>query len=254
MRRANVTHAEAAWFGSAGHPPPAMWANGSCRPSAHRLGEASLVGGTFRGVADAVATTPSAPRSRPLAATLVGGLGPGSLRVHAPCRESGHGSRLGFPGRRPPRGPTASGKVARDLRVLLSGRDPGRSEGLRTPAETQTRFPLPQAAPLAGSRVAAASARPPGGEMRPQQQIFLVIGWCVSSPRTDGHAVDRTRRLPLAPPVGLSRGTPAGRPGPGARSGISDKPDGACLGRAPLLALGDIGRRTTRPRFLDVKA
>jgi hypothetical protein len=64
------------------------------------------------------ASTPSAPRSRPLAATLNGGLRPGSLRVHAPCREFGHGSRLGFPGRRPPRGPAAPGNVARSLQVL----------------------------------------------------------------------------------------------------------------------------------------
>jgi hypothetical protein len=66
------------------------------------------------------ASTPSAPRSRPLAATLNGGLRPGSLRVHAPCREFGHGSRLGFPGRRPPRGPAAPDNVARSLQVLPS--------------------------------------------------------------------------------------------------------------------------------------
>ena len=32
-----------------------------------------------------------------LAATLVGGLRPGSLRVHAPCNENGHGAGLGLP-------------------------------------------------------------------------------------------------------------------------------------------------------------
>jgi hypothetical protein len=72
----------------------------------------------------------------------------------------------------------------------------------RDPGRPQTRFPLPQAAPLAGSRVAAASARPPGGEMRPQQQSFLSMRWCVSSPRTDGHAADRTRQSGLAPSGG----------------------------------------------------
>src|SRR3990172_2745654 len=55
--------------------------------------------------ADSVTTAPSAPRSGALAATLCGGLRPGSLRVHDPCKEGGHGSRLGFPGRRRPRGP-----------------------------------------------------------------------------------------------------------------------------------------------------
>src|SRR3970040_2379013 len=61
---------------------------------------------------------PSAPRSEPSAATLVGGLRPGSLRVHDPCKEMGHGSRLGFPVRRLPRGPAALGNVARDLQAL----------------------------------------------------------------------------------------------------------------------------------------
>ena len=61
---------------------------------------------------------PSAPRSRPPAATLSGGLRPGSLRVHDPCKEARHGSRLGVPGRRLPRDPAASAKVARGLQVL----------------------------------------------------------------------------------------------------------------------------------------
>ena len=61
---------------------------------------------------------PSAPRSGPPAATLFGGLRPRSLRVHDPCKEVGHGSRLGFPGRRLPRGPPAPGNVARGLQVL----------------------------------------------------------------------------------------------------------------------------------------
>jgi hypothetical protein len=61
---------------------------------------------------------PLAPRSEPPAATLSGGLRPGSLRVHDPCKQEGHGSRLGFPGRRLPRGPAASANVARALQVL----------------------------------------------------------------------------------------------------------------------------------------
>ncbi len=59
-----------------------------------------------------------APPSAPPAATLFGGLRPGSLRVHDPCKEARHGSRLGFPGRRLPRGPAAPGNVARGLQVL----------------------------------------------------------------------------------------------------------------------------------------
>ena len=64
------------------------------------------------------ATAPSAPRSAPPAATLRGGLRPGSFRVHDPCKEARHGSRLGFPGRRLPMGPAAPGNVARALQVL----------------------------------------------------------------------------------------------------------------------------------------
>ncbi len=52
-----------------------------------------------------------------LAATLVGSLRPGSLRVHHPCKEMGHGSRLGFPGRCQTRGPATSGNVAHGPRV-----------------------------------------------------------------------------------------------------------------------------------------
>ena len=74
---------------------------------------------TLREMSDAARLT---PRSSPLAATLIGGLRPGSLRVHAPCKETGHGSRLGFPGRRTPGGPAASGNVARGLHVPLRGK------------------------------------------------------------------------------------------------------------------------------------
>jgi len=75
--------------------------------------------------AGSTATAPLAPRSKALAATLRGGLRPGSLRVHAPCKKAGHGSRLGFPGRRPPRGPAASAHGARGLQALLPEGDPG---------------------------------------------------------------------------------------------------------------------------------
>ena len=100
-----------------------------------RLGKASFVGGKIPRGADSVATAPSAPRSGPLAATLWGGLRPGSLRVHDPRKEGGHGSRLGFPGRRQPRGPAASVNVARGLQALLPWREPGRP---------QTSFRLPR--------------------------------------------------------------------------------------------------------------
>ncbi len=78
----------------------------------------------------------SAPPSRPLAVTLFNGLGPGSLRVHDPCKDVRHGSRLGFPGRRSPRGPAASpkesgvlrtGNVARALQVLPNNKARGES-------------------------------------------------------------------------------------------------------------------------------
>src|SRR3990172_4918901 len=68
---------------------------------------------------------PRPPRSGPPAAPLVGGSRPGSLRVHDPCNEMRHGSRLGFPARRQPRGPAAPGNVARGLQVLLPWRDLG---------------------------------------------------------------------------------------------------------------------------------
>src|SRR3989304_4646668 len=60
-----------------------------------------------------LAPAPSAPRSQAPAATLVGGLRLGSLRVHAPCKKGRHGSRLGFPGRRSPGGPARPAHVAR---------------------------------------------------------------------------------------------------------------------------------------------
>ena len=72
---------------------------------------------------------PSAPRSGPPAATLSGGLRPGSLRVHDPCNEARHGSRLGFPGRRPPGDPAAPGNVARGVPVLPKQQDGCLREG-----------------------------------------------------------------------------------------------------------------------------
>jgi len=118
------------------------------------------------------APAPLVPRSGAPAATLRGGLRPGSLRVHAPCKSHGHGARLGFPGRRSPGGPAAPAHVARGLQGLGPKRGPM----------------------MIDLRVAAASARPPAGEMRHRQPVpHLMIDWCVSSPRTDGHAADRTR-------------------------------------------------------------
>jgi len=73
----------------------------------------------FHDLRDFPTTAPLAPCSGPFAATLRGGLRPGSLHVHAPCKEDRHGPCLGFPGRRLPRGPSAIGNVARDLQVLL---------------------------------------------------------------------------------------------------------------------------------------
>ena len=69
------------------------------------------------------------PRSGPPAATPSGGLRPGSLRVHDPCKQEGHGSRLGFPGRRPPRGPAAPGDVPRGLQVLTRQAEIARGGG-----------------------------------------------------------------------------------------------------------------------------
>ena len=114
-----------------------------------------------RGPKSNVSTAPSAPRSEPPAATLSGGLRPGSLRVHAPCKEAQHGSRLGFPGRRLPRGPAAPGNVARALQVLpqkarrgLSG---GRGELGLDPAEPGLRpagVPPPERSAGGGGRLA----------------------------------------------------------------------------------------------------
>jgi len=105
---------------------------------------------------------PSAPRSGPPAATLTGGLRPGSLRVHDLCKEARHGSRLGVPGRRPPRGPAAPGNVARALQVLpkQARRVPseGRGEMGLDPAEPGLRpagVPPPERSAGGGGRPAA---------------------------------------------------------------------------------------------------
>ena len=84
------------------------------------------IGGKFRGVLILLQQRPRPPRSRALAATLFGGLRPGSHRVHDPCNEGAHGSRLGFPGRRQPRDPAASANVARGLQAQLPCRHSGR--------------------------------------------------------------------------------------------------------------------------------
>jgi len=89
--------------------------------------------------------TPLAPglSRRPCAAAY--GLGPSVFtlraepRSNAPCRAQKHGSRLGFPGRRSPGVPAASGDVARDLPVLPQqgrrkiGGDSGDSRTARLP-------------------------------------------------------------------------------------------------------------------------
>jgi hypothetical protein len=119
-------------------------ATGSCRFSAHRLWNYPA---------------PSAPRSGPLAATLFGGLRPGSLRVHAPCKNDGHGSRLGFPGRRQPRGPAPFVNVARGLQVLLPA-------GRRDPAAASQMLPASEGTPfsrLAISVIGRRSAVGAGG-------------------------------------------------------------------------------------------
>ncbi len=141
---------------------------------------------------------PSAPRSGPPAATLSGGLRPGSLRLHAPCKEARHGSRLGFPGRRLPRGPAAPGNVGRGTQVLPKNKFPRRRiAGVFRRARG--------AGPGPGGTWFAAGRgpldRPTGGggraPIRPEENfataLYFLMGWCVKSPRTDGVADDRTR-------------------------------------------------------------
>jgi len=147
-------------------------------------------------------TAPLAPRSGPPAATLSGGLRPGSLRVHDPCKQDGHGSRLGFPGRRLPRDPAASANVARDLQVLpKQDGSLGRARGAG-PGPGGTWFVRD---PGMGSRTGTVGRgpldRPTGGggraPIRPEENfataLYFLMGWCVKSPRTDGVADDRTR-------------------------------------------------------------
>ena len=132
-----------------------------------------------------------APPSWPLAATLIGGLRPGSLRVHAPCKETGHGSRLGFPGRRTPGGPAASGNVARGLRVPLRGK----------PRERRVREE-PRICRTPDDRTSAngwrrLGAQPPGGEFR--HRSFLPDGIMVREVSEDGWG--GRRQDPLATEV-----------------------------------------------------
>jgi hypothetical protein len=102
---------------------------------------------------------PSAPRSWALAATLFGSLRPGSFRVHDPCNEMRHGSRLGFPGRRPPRGPATSANVARDLQVLPQ-------QARRVSAEGRGELGLDPAEP---------GLRRPGSRRRSGAQVGVAI-------------------------------------------------------------------------------
>ncbi len=163
-------------------------------------GRAPARGGSLRRrkiprVGDSVATASSAPRSGALAATLSGGLRPGSLRVHDPCRESGHGSRLGFPGRRPPRDPTASANVARGLQALLPWRDPLAE---RKPVSAFLRICFPR-------RLAGGGGRGPAARRRISQPI-VPNKWRINSPRTDGRGLRQDPpgpvRLPMKGPAG----------------------------------------------------
>ncbi len=121
-------------------------------------------------VADSGGPAPLAPRSGPRAATLFGGLRPGSLRVHDPCKDREHGSRPGFPGRRQPRGPAASGNVARGLQVLL----PGEAGLLPSPVQvwrhplTSPRGPRPVRAP---DSFGDASQMSPASEGTPSEPL-----------------------------------------------------------------------------------
>ncbi len=128
-------------------------------------------------------------RLRPLAPGLwrrpdSAAYGPGSSVFTIRAKKVGHGSRLGFPGRRPPRDPTTSANVARALQVLLPGED--------HPAGRIC-------SPVRGWR--HVNLRPTGGggraPSRPEENfataICFLMEWCVKSLRTDGQADDRTR-------------------------------------------------------------
>jgi len=144
------------------------------------------------------APAPSAPRSWPPAATLCGGLRPGSLRVHDPCKPEGHGSRPGFPGRRLPGDPAAPGNVARALQVLpkqarraLSG---GRGELGLDPAEPGLRpagVPPPE--------------RSVGGGGRPAVPRFVQRGSMGSVRPTRGIVPPGKPRSPSPPGLGTMR-------------------------------------------------
>jgi hypothetical protein len=67
--------------------------------SARRAGEGSKIlrkAETWFACVREKRAAPSAPPSWRLAATLIGGLRPGSLRVHGPCKEGGSGSGKGL--------------------------------------------------------------------------------------------------------------------------------------------------------------
>ena len=107
--------------GAAGRPPPPALRSGGGTPASRKPGSAGSRPSSPRPPAETrLACLGSTCRPR---ATLPGAAGsPGRRRPgkprHDPCSEVGHGSRLGFPGRRPPRGPATPGKVPRGLQVL----------------------------------------------------------------------------------------------------------------------------------------
>jgi len=111
---------------------------------------------------------PGLPR-RPCAAAY--GLGPSVFTMRA--KEVGHGSRLGFPGRRPPGDPAAFANVARDLQVLRNKASPvssgGRGELGLDPAEPGLRpagVPPPERS-AGGGTIALTADRSPMTERTP---------------------------------------------------------------------------------------
>ncbi len=137
-----------------GSEGPSLWPAGSV--ASQLTGSGSILRRRkIPWVADSGGPAPLAPRSGPRAATLFGGLRPGSLRVHDPCKDREHGSRPGFPGRRQPRGPAASGNVARGLQVLLPGEGGSASlagSGVAPPVDLTTRTPASKGSGLLRGR------------------------------------------------------------------------------------------------------
>ena len=109
--------------------------------------------------------------------------GPGPSVFTIRAKKVGHGSRLGFPGRRLPRDPTASANVARGLQVLLAWRDPLAE---RKPVSAFLRICFPH-------RLAGGGGRGPAARRRISQPIIPINGALILRGRT-GEASDRTRR------------------------------------------------------------